>query len=259
MSQAEYFSKPLPVLSKLADVLRHFPAVRSVFARVAALWRGTRSRGEPPAVDLPDEAPAATETTVDPVAEVVEPPAVTEAIVEPVADVVAPPAVPGPIAEPLAVALEPAAAVSESTVEPMMVALQPPAVIEPTTDPVADVVAPPNVTERIVEPSAAVVAPSAAAIAGPETDPRAAREQLIRRRWAETGIKMWNPDVQGAGHGALSIQGGAALLPPKEGETLPRYDRLEFRMVRSETDGQQVEQIVCEGVVVDPPKRKPRR
>jgi hypothetical protein len=257
MSQAEYFSKPLPVLSKLADVLRHFPAVRSVFARVAALWRGTGKRGEPPAV-LPDEAPAATETTVDPVAEVVEPPVVTEAIVEPVADVVAPPAVPEPMAEPLAVALEPAA-VPESTVEQIAVALQPPAVIEPTTDPVADVVAPLTVTERIVEPSAAVVAPSAAAIAEPETDPRAAREQLIRRRWAETGIKMWNPDVQGAGHGALSIQGGAALLPPKEGETLPRYDRLEFRMVRSETDGQKVEQIVCEGVVVDPPKRKPRR
>jgi hypothetical protein len=240
MSQAEYFSKPLPVLSKLADVLRHFPAVRSVFARVAALWRGARSRGEPPAV-LPDEAPAVTETTVDPVAEVAEPPAVTEAIVEPVADVVAPPAVPEPMVQPLAVAL------------------QSPAVTETAVDLVADVLEPPTVTEPIVESSAAVVAPSAAAIAEPETDPRAAREQLIRRRWAETGIKMWNPDVQGAGHGALSIQGGAALLPPKEGETLPRYDRLEFRMVRSETDGQKVEQIVCEGVVVDPPKRKPRR
>jgi hypothetical protein len=258
MSQAEYFSKPLPVLSKLADVLRHFPAVRSVFARVAALWRGTGKRGEPPTVDLPDEAPAATETTVDPVAEVAEPPAITEAIVEPGADVVAPPAVPEPMAEPLAVALEPAA-VPESTVEPVAVGLQPPAVPETAVDVVADVLEPPTVTEPIAESSAAVVAPSAAAIAEPETDPRAAREQLIRRRWAETGIKMWNPDVQGAGHGALSIQGGAALLPPKEGETLPRYDRLEFRMVRSETDGQRVEQILCEGVAVDPPKRKPRR
>ncbi len=222
MSQAEYFTKPLPVLSKMADCLRHLPAVPSVFARLAALWRGSRSRGEAPA-DLPDQAPV-TEST----------------------------------AEPLALALEPPA-VPEATVEQVAVALEPPAVPESTVEQVADVVAPPIVTERPAEPLAAVVAPGAAAIAEPETDPRAAREQLIRRRWAETGIKMWNPDVQGAGQGALSIQGGAALLPPKEGETLPRYDRLEFRMVRSETGGQKVEQIVCEGVVVDPPKRKPRR
>ena len=47
MSQAEYFSKPLPVLSKLADVLRQFPAVQSVFARIAALWRGNKRRPEP--------------------------------------------------------------------------------------------------------------------------------------------------------------------------------------------------------------------
>jgi hypothetical protein len=187
------------------------------------LWRGTRSRGEPPAAELPDEPAAVTERTVDPVAVALEPPAAPE-----------------------------------STVEQIAVALQPPAVPERTADRVG-VVAPPTVTEPAAEPLAAVVPPSAAAIAEPETDPRAAREQLIRRRWAETGIKMWNPDVQGTGQGTLSIQGGAALLPPKPGETLPRYDRLEFRMVRSETDGQKVEQILCEGVAVDPPKRKPRR
>lgn len=241
MSQAEYFTKPLPVLSKMADVLRHFPAVRSVFARVAALWRGSRSRGEPPPADLPDQAPAVTERTVDPAADVAEPPAVIEITTGPVAEVVAP------------------ATVTERMVEPLTVALEPPAVPESAVEQIAVALAPPAVTESPADPVVAVVAPGVTAIAEPETDPRAAREELIRRRWAETGIKMWNPDVQGAGHGALSIQGGAALLPPKEGETLPRYDRLEFRMVRSEAGGQKVEQIICEGVVVDPPKRKPRR
>ena len=67
-----------------------------------------------------------------------------------------------------------------------------------------------------------------------------ARAQLIRRRWAETGIKMW------AGQGALNIQGSAELLPLKPGGTRREYDRLEFRMITGD--------IVCEGVVVDPPK-----
>src|SRR5712671_8144306 len=80
------------------------------------------------------------------------------------------------------------------------------------------------------------------------------REKLIRRRWTETGIKMWNPDVHGAGHAALNIQGRTELLPPKSGETLPGYDTLEFKMVRSCINGQTANFIVCEGIVVDPPK-----
>jgi hypothetical protein len=66
-----------------------------------------------------------------------------------------------------------------------------------------------------------------------------AREQLIRRRWAETGIKMW------AGQAALNIQGSTELLPMKTGGTRREYDRLEFRLIAGD--------IVCEGVVVDPP------
>jgi hypothetical protein len=46
------------------------------------------------------------------------------------------------------------------------------------------------------------------------------------------------------------------LLPPKPGETLPGYDKLEFKMVRSNVNGQAVNRIVCEGVVVDPPMRR---
>jgi hypothetical protein len=70
---------------------------------------------------------------------------------------------------------------------------------------------------------------------------------------------MWNPDHHGAGHAPLNIQGRAELLPPKPGETLPGYDTLEFKIVRSFVNGQAVNHIVCEGVVVDPPKRRAER
>jgi hypothetical protein len=89
------------------------------------------------------------------------------------------------------------------------------------------------------------------AIAAPESNGRSEREKLIRQRWLETGIKIWNPDVHGAGHAALNIQGRAELLPVKPGERLPGYDKLEFKLIGGH--------IVCEGVVVDPPRsdRKP--
>jgi hypothetical protein len=99
------------------------------------------------------------------------------------------------------------------------------------------------------------------AVAGAESNDQSEndqseREKLIRRRWTETGMKMWNPDVHGAGHAALNIQGRVGLLPVKSGETLSGYDKLEFKMVRSSINGQPVNRIVCEGVVVDPPKRQ---
>jgi hypothetical protein len=114
-----------------------------------------------------------------------------------------------------------------------------------------------GVTRSTVDQDAAVLQPSSDhAIAVPKTNDLSERETLIRRRWLETGIKMWNPDVHGAGHAALNIQGRTELLPPKPGETLPRYDKLEFKMVGSYVNGQAVNRIVCEGVVVDPPKRR---
>jgi hypothetical protein len=114
-----------------------------------------------------------------------------------------------------------------------------------------------GVTRSTVDQHAAVLLTSSDhAIAVPETNDQSEREKLIRRRWLETGIKMWNPDVHGAGYAALNIQGRAELLPPKPGETLPGYDTLEFKMVRSYVNGQAVNRIVCEGVVVDPPKHR---
>jgi len=113
-----------------------------------------------------------------------------------------------------------------------------------------------GVTRSTVDQRAAVLLPSSDhAFAVPETNDQSEREKLIRRRWTETGIKMWNPDVHGAGHAALNIQGRTELLPPKPGETLPGYDTLEFKLVRSCVNRQEVNRIICEGVVVDPPKR----
>jgi hypothetical protein len=117
-----------------------------------------------------------------------------------------------------------------------------------------------GVTINTVYRHAAVLQPSSDhTIAVPETNDQSEREKLIRRRWTETGIKMWNPDVHGAGHAALNIQGRTELLPPKSGETLPGYDTLEFAMVRSYVNEQTVNFIVFEGVVVDPPQHRAGR
>ena len=64
----------------------------------------------------------------------------------------------------------------------------------------------PGVTRNAVDQHAAVLEPpSSHEIAAPETNDQSEREKLIRRRWSETGIKMWNPDFHGAGHAALNI------------------------------------------------------
>ena len=116
------------------------------------------------------------------------------------------------------------------------------------------------VTRSAVDQHAAVLQPSSDhAIAVPETNDQPDREKLIRRRWLETGIKMWNPDHHGAGHAALNIQGRAELLPPKPGETVPGYDTLEFKIVQSNANGLAVNHIVCEDVVIDPPQRRADR
>jgi len=115
------------------------------------------------------------------------------------------------------------------------------------------------VTGSTVDQPAAALKPSSRhEIAAPETNDQSEREKLIRRRWSETGIKMWNPVFHGAGHAALNIQGRSELLPPKPGETLPRYDTLEFKMVRSYVNGQELNRIVCEDVFVDPPECRAR-
>lgn len=160
MSHAEYLSRPFPVFTKLAAMLRNNAAVQFVFARFAVLLRSSKGGGGPPVSKLLGEAPDVTGNADQPIA-----------------------------------GLEIS---GESTI-------------------------------------------------AVESD-QSEREKLIRRRWGETGIKMWNPNVHGGGHAALNIQGRADLLPVKPGGTLPEYDRLEFKVIAGD--------IVCEGVVVDPPKRR---
>ncbi|WP_194403595.1 hypothetical protein [Bradyrhizobium sp. CCBAU 53351] len=77
------------------------------------------------------------------------------------------------------------------------------------------------------------------------------RAALIRQRWAESGIRMWNPRLHGTGEATLNIQGSVGLLPPAAGETMQRYDKLEFKMLGG--------QIVCEGVIIEAPAQASNR
>ncbi|WP_084777524.1 hypothetical protein [Bradyrhizobium sp.] len=119
----------------------------------------------------------------------------------------------------------------------------------------AEVVAdtPSVVTDVVPEP--AVEAPAPEITSAPKTRAKivepADRAALIRQRWAETGIRMWNPRLHGAGDATLNIQGSVGLLPPAPGETMPRYDKLEFLMLGG--------QIVCEGVIVEAPAHASQR
>ncbi|MHB0768917.1 hypothetical protein [Bradyrhizobium sp. 5.13L] len=106
-----------------------------------------------------------------------------------------------------------------------------------------------------IEPAPATESPAPEIRSAPKARARAAepadRSALIRQRWAETGIRMWNPRLHGTGDAALNIQGSVGLLPPAAGETMPRYDKLEFRMLGG--------QIICEGVIVEAPPQANQR
>lgn len=106
-----------------------------------------------------------------------------------------------------------------------------------------------------IEPAPPLVSPAPEIRSAPKARARAAepadRAALIRQRWAETGIRMWNPRLHGTGEATLNIQGSVGLLPPAPGETMPRYDKLEFRMLGG--------QIVCEGVIVEAPAQASHR
>jgi hypothetical protein len=137
-AMGQYVSKPLPVFTKLAAMLRNVPAVQFVFAKFAALLRSNKGSGEPVISEFLDDTRGVTRNSVD----------------------------------------------------------QPVAILE---------------------------SPVSYAITAPQSNDLYEREKLIRRRWTETGIKMWNRHVHGAGLAALNIQGRTELLPVKPGETLPGY------------------------------------
>ncbi|MGL9621052.1 hypothetical protein QRQ56_23840 [Bradyrhizobium sp. U531] len=106
-----------------------------------------------------------------------------------------------------------------------------------------------------IAPAPALVLPPPVVRRAPKVRARPAepadRAALIRQRWAESGIRMWNPRLHGTGEATLNIQGSVGLLPPADGETMPRYDKLEFKLLGG--------QIVCEGVIVEAPAQASHR
>jgi hypothetical protein len=77
------------------------------------------------------------------------------------------------------------------------------------------------------------------------------REKLIRAAWRERGSRQWDPGTHGRGLSSLIIQAKTEMVERTPGMPLPKYDTLEFRLERSTVDGQPVDTIVCEGIVVE--------
>lgn len=128
--------------------------------------------------------------------------------------------------------------IEDEPATPVSVEIEPAAVDETPTAVIDELSAR---VEPLLSTSKSPSAPKARAKIAEPAD----RATLIRQRWAETGIRMWNPRLHGTGDATLNIQGRIELLPPEPGETMPRYDRLEFGMLGG--------QIVCEGVIVAAP------
>jgi hypothetical protein len=226
MSNAEYLSRPFPLLAKLAAVLRNIAPVRRAFVRFATLLRGRKKSDEPLVNefvgDIADVAGEIPEIIDEAPAVAAEAPGITDEI-------------PG-VADAARDATDEApAGVTDGVPE---VADDPPGVTDEAHALTDEAPEPTEASEPSVVAPAMSPAMSAEAPLAPVCS-LSARERLIRRRWAETGIKMW------AGLGALNIQGSAELLPLQPGATRREYDRLEFRLIAGD--------IVCEGVVVDSP------
>ncbi|MDE2377231.1 hypothetical protein [Bradyrhizobium sp.] len=236
MSHAEYVSasKQVPVLSRLVTALRQIPAVQSALARLRALLgRGTNP--EPTVIS----------------AFVADAGDVTKDVVEASDATPAPAATSphdGPQLEPVIAdtfetdaANNAADAIEIADVAPVTVQLEPQLPSEAASPPVI-------IDAFVAEPAVvASLIPEVEAVASALTRPAEEdREALIRRRWRETGVRMWT-----TGQSVLRIQGSVALLPPKPGETMPQYDTLEIRLIGGE--------IVCEGFVLQPPERGPQR
>ncbi|WP_298879291.1 hypothetical protein [uncultured Bradyrhizobium sp.] len=128
-------------------------------------------------------------------------------------------------------------------IEPVVASDPAPVVAEIAEDAIVDAAV---VAAQVEAPAAAAPKKSRPKVVEP-----ADRAALIRQRWAETGIRMWNPRLHGTGDATLNIQGRIGLLPPEPGETMPRYDKLEFKMLGG--------QIVCEGVIVEAPAHAGQR
>jgi len=261
-------------------MLRGIPAVRAVLARLTALLRSGGASAELPVSEFVDQVPGETQQALDPSAAAlklsgeivdVEPESDNQSEREnlirrssawprsdsgegPVSNVPAP--VPGMMQETvdqpltgLVVPRDIAGAGPATEVERERCSMRAPRDSASAELPVSRFVDDaPEVTTKAGDQPVIALQVEEIVVVVPEPDDQSGREKLIRWRWIETGIKMWNPDINGAGRAALNIQGRAGVLPARPGERLPGYDKLEFRLI----DGL----IVCEGVAVDPPARR---
>jgi hypothetical protein len=81
--------------------------------------------------------------------------------------------------------------------------------------------------------------------------------QREKAAWRERGSRQWDPMTHGRGLSSLIIQAKTEMVERTPGMALPKYDTLEFRLEGTTVNGQSVDAIVCEGVVVEswPPSR----
>lgn len=204
---------------------------------------------EPVVAELVFIAPVETETVSGELSELVtedEPASVASVELEPVAIdetpvIVVDAEVPAPVVAATSIDSEPAPSVA-AEIEPVVANDPLPVAAVVAEETIADA----PVAAADIEPAPVPPAPKSpsAPKARAKVEP-ADRAALIRQRWAETGIRMWNPRLHGTGEATLNIQGRIGLLPPEPGETMPRYDKLEFKMLGG--------QIVCESVIVEAP------
>jgi len=242
-------------------LLRRIPAVKWAFTRLRPL---PHSGSVDVAPTVADEQPAVVDLTISVIAE--SPSAAPSDIqlsgdssgvalpeIEPIVEAEASVSAevddePAEIAEPI-IASDPSPELP-TNVEPLVAndAFVSPVEVETPPASSADCsTVPTNIDPQPVLLSPVLALPAPEIREAPKARARAAdpvdRTTLIRQRWAETGIRMWNPRLHGTGNATLNIQGRVELLPPAPGETLPRYDKLEFKMLGG--------QIVCEGVIVE--------
>ena len=75
---------------------------------------------------------------------------------------------------------------------------------------------------------------------------------LIQTAWNERGRFEWDPEVHGRQLASLNIAADAGMKPSVPGAPIPLHDNLEFRLVQTVVNGETINAIVCEGVIVEP-------
>jgi hypothetical protein len=87
-----------------------------------------------------------------------------------------------------------------------------------------------------------------------ETTMNQERERVIVAAWKERGRKEWDPETHGRGLLSLNIQAEVRMTQRGPlGTPIPAHDNLEFRLEQANVNGQTINAIACEGVVVEPP------